>query len=129
MIKGDHGTLGHRIPAIWTHTSVGDTNSRALLICSGIGTNANDHFNSKRVVKNKWHSITIEQNLVNSKYIYSVHLDGDLSYTKENTNPRTYKDVKLYISDPWYNALNGQIKDLKVEVPGSNELIDLSIHF
>ena len=120
-ITGNHGTLGERIPAIWTHTSLGDTNSRALHICSGISTNVNDCFNSKRVVKNKWHSITVEQKLVNSKYIYSVHVDGDLSYTKENTSPRTYKNVKLYISDPWHSALNGQIKDLKVEVPGLNK--------
>ena len=63
---------------------------------------------------NQWYSITVEQKLVNSKYVYSVHLNGKLVYTKENMKPRTYQNVKLYVSDPWHPALDGQIKDLKV---------------
>ena len=114
-ISGNSGKLGERLPAVWTHTSQGDTNSRALHICSGVDTNSNYCYNSKLVVKNQWHSLTVEQKLVNSKYIYSVYVNGKLLHTKENTNPRIYQNVKLYISDPWYSALDGQIKDLKVE--------------
>ena len=118
-------TLGSRIPAVWTHATLGDTNSRSLHISSGVNTNANDYKDSKRVEKNQWHLITVEQKLVDSKYIYSVHVNGELLYTTENTNPKTYKNVKVYVSDPWYASLDGQIKDLKVKSSKGENILSL----
>ena len=112
--SGNSGTLGYRIPGIWTHASDGDSNSRAVYICSGIN-NIDVGHTSKRVVRDQWHSVTVEQKHVNSKYIYSAHVNGELLHTEENRSPRTYQNVNLYISDPWYPSIDGQIKDLKVE--------------
>ena len=67
-----HGILGERIPAVWTHESQGDNDTRALRICSGVNTNADDCHNSNPVRKNQWHSVAVEQKLVDLKYMYSV---------------------------------------------------------
>jgi hypothetical protein len=111
---GNHGRLGDRQPAVWAHASVGTSSSRALHICSGVNRVTNYCYNSQRIPVKKMVHIQIKQKLVDGKYIYSILLDNKVVRTAINNNPQAYQNVKVYAADPWYNAQDGYIQNLKI---------------
>ena len=63
---------------------------------------------------NKWYHFRVTQTLQGNKYFYAVYMNNKKLFNKVNTTPQDFKNVKLYIADPWYNAQNGFVKNLKV---------------
>ena len=49
------------------------------------------------------------------QYMFKVFVNNVLVFKLDNKDPRVFRDVKVYASDPWYEPVNGRIKDLRVE--------------
>ena len=66
---------------------------------------------------NKNYHFEISQ-IKNSKgeAVYSIKVNGETFHEIVNTTPLKFKDVKLYLSDPWYETFSpfGKLSNLKV---------------
>ena len=68
----------------------------------------------------KKHHLEIQQIQSGGKIIYEMLVDGNTIYSGENTDPRDFQNVKLYVSDPWHDAFTseyGMLKNLKYSRP------------
>ncbi|XP_065652529.1 uncharacterized protein LOC136079840 [Hydra vulgaris] len=112
VTKGqNYGECGDRNPAVFFHKD----GSGQLVFFSAINGNINSEFETKYPLPlNVWSSIKIEQTLKDRAYVYAIYVNGSIQYEIENKDPRQFKDVKVYISDPWYTAHDGDIKELFV---------------
>ena len=107
----NHGQYGDRNPAAWFH----EDGSGKLVIASGINGNVNSYFVTKSPLPlNEWSKIDIYQVLRNSAYIYEIKLNGEVIYSVQNNDARDFRNVKVYVADPWYDAQPGSIKNLVV---------------
>ena len=61
------------------------------------------------------YDITIQQKLLDGKWMYQVFVDGIMIVSKENTKTIVLDEAKLYLSDPWYNAANVEFTYLRIE--------------
>ena len=110
---GDAGKYGDRIPAVYFHGSKGTNTERALHICSSLGGVVSKCYTTKKNIPvNTWATLKIFQKLVDDKYVYYIDLNGDIVYTEENTDARTFKNVKVYAADPWSEPQPGSIRNL-----------------
>ena len=62
----------------------------------------------------EWISIEIGQTKNSFEYRYNIKVNGKLLQSVVNTDPEDFPNVKVYVSDPWYPALNGYIRNLTV---------------
>jgi hypothetical protein len=66
---------------------------------------------------NKEYHFEISQQ-TNSKgeAVYSIKVNGETFHEIVNTTPLKFKDVKLYLSDPWYETFApfGKLSNLKI---------------
>ena len=65
-------------------------------------------------------SIKIMQtwNVKTLKYVYSIHVNGELKYTTINKKPLVYTDVRLYASNPWHQPASATLRNLAfVNIP------------
>ena len=107
----DNVKYGDRIPALFIHKD------GYLTICSAVNDNK-DFRTDQKFVYGKEHQITIMQwrNRV-QKYSFEIVMDGINIQKIENTSPRSFPNVKLYASDPWYPAFGpalGNICNVKI---------------
>ncbi|XP_047145312.1 uncharacterized protein LOC105849748 isoform X1 [Hydra vulgaris] len=124
ITKGqNYGECGDRNPAVFFHKD----GSGRLVFFSAINGNINSEFETKNPLPlNVWSNIKIEQTLKNSAYVYAIYINGSIQYEIENKDPRQFKDVKVYISDPWYTAHDGDIKELFVVNGDTNNTSDVT---
>ena len=109
----DIGSPGSRIPAVWMHTNMGDETAKPLYICSDVNGNPDYCWISKSIAVNTPTQIQIRQIRKNAGYTYQILIDGVISWEVINSSPRVFHDVKLYVSDPWYAAQEGEIGNLE----------------
>ena len=109
----DNGRYGYRIPAIWTIPG-----QRRIHFTSGISGHVNYIFNTKRGLPlNRWVSLKVTQRQVKGgRFRYTIYVNGRQVFTIINTKPRNFRNVKVYVSDPWYPAANGVIRRLIFKV-------------
>jgi len=100
------GQLGSRVPAIFAN------GNGVLHICADVNGNTNYWWNSKPIPTNAWTEIQIRQFNASLHSKYQILINGVVEHEVINKNPRTFQNVKLYISDPWHAAQEGIIKDL-----------------
>ena len=88
-----------------------------------------------------WVKIEVGQELVDSEMIYYISIDGidahpgsgrgrgrggrsgrrgrgrrlSADYSAKNSAPSEFRDVKVYASSPWYNPMNGYIRNLVIK--------------
>ena len=55
-------------------------------------------------------------------YKYRVIIDGTTAVQLVNSEPREWKDMMLYVGDPWHQPLNGHIRNLKI----TSELLNIN---
>ncbi|XP_065651454.1 uncharacterized protein LOC136079549 isoform X2 [Hydra vulgaris] len=106
---------GDRTPAIYFH----EDGSGRLYITSAVNGNNNYVFITQPLPLNQWSSIQVSQIRINGKYVFSVYLNKSMIHSVENTNPRSFENLKVYASNPWFNAQDCSIEELKI-VSGSN---------
>ena len=97
-IGGNMGKHGDRIPALFVNKA------KFFHFTMSIGDKKNYVWNFNYQLK-KAYSVEIMQKLVAGKYMYCIQIDGQ-SHCKENTTPRSFDFVQLYLSDPWYETFS-----------------------
>ena len=113
-IGGNMGKYGDRTPTV--QTVPGTTK---LHFGSSVNGKKNYNFNSEDMPVNKKIRVVIEQKFLNNKkYQYSVYIDGKQIHTVENKKAEEFKNVKVYVSDPWYEPANAQIENIVIENNG-----------
>ena len=76
----------------------------------------------------EWTKINATQKFVNGKYTFNVYIDETEAFSIENNDPKEYKDVKLYLGDPWFNPQPGFVRNLFTDaISGKNKYYRLSL--
>ncbi|XP_065677371.1 uncharacterized protein LOC136092755 [Hydra vulgaris] len=119
-VGSDVGQYGERSPAVFFHQD----GSGKLTIASAVNGNANYNFNSEPLTPNRWLNIRISQVRRNGVYTFMVKINGKIIHSIENNKPQSFENVKVYTSDPWYDAQDGTIKDLRVVNGNVEQLIE-----
>ena len=114
--KDNAGKYGARTPAIWT-----SPDSTKVSVFSAINGNNNYAFTTGDLPVNKKIHVVVEQKfLSDNRYQFSVYVDGKQVFTIENKKAEQFKNVKVYIADPWYEPANGRIENIVIENKGNS---------
>ena len=109
---GDYGSLGNRMPGIWFHPG-----SLKLHICTSIDNDYGYCVNPRSDLPiGTSTSIQTVQNCDQAKKecVYRLFINGSQIHKTVNRKPLSLKNVRVYLSDPWYNAANVVVKNLNV---------------
>ena len=128
FIEQDGSPYGDRIPGVWL-----DSEAR-LFVSSSINGHKLSKLMDLEVVENKWYDFEISQlpdgygkviivklylNFLSYhfyfQYVFSCKIDDTVYWKIENEKPRNFKDVIMYIGDPWYEAAQGLVQGLTVK--------------
>jgi len=110
---GDCCNVGDRIPAIF-YNSGGH-----LLIESAVNERGN-YGPTYGIDLEEWYHIEIFQTILNGKFYYIVNINGTEIINVENTKPRSFEDVKVFVGDYFYPASDATYKNLIWETNGNN---------
>ena len=92
-IGGDKAQYGDRTPAVWYNSG------KKLYICSAVsGNRDNCYTHPNQAQLNTYTNVQISQRLENGKYMYRIYIDGERTHEVENTQPKDFTDVKVYVS-------------------------------
>ena len=109
LTTGEDGGEGGRVPAVF----VSDNDIQIRYNVNG----NTDYAQNYNYELNKEYHFEISQNK-NSKgeAIYNIKVNGKTFNEIVNATPLKFKDVKLYLSDPWYETLApfGKLSNLKI---------------
>ena len=114
-----HATLGEndrkygdRTPGVWFKSKTTE-----LYICSAISGNKDKCFISQPLPKNKFTTIIIRQfQKKDFKYYFQIFINGKKEFEIINSEPRIFKNVKYYGSDPWHKAAKCILKDFDLKM-------------
>ncbi|XP_065656134.1 uncharacterized protein LOC136081827 isoform X2 [Hydra vulgaris] len=110
-INDDVGEYGQRTPGVWfSPDGLGK-----LVIASAVNDDFNYHFFSEPLPLHEWSSIRISQYSRNGVYTFTCYINGKLIHSIENKSPQSFKNVKVYVADPWYDAQDGSVKKLRIK--------------
>ena len=113
---GTGAKYGDRTPAIWTHSSKG------FLISSAVGgVFSYSKFFKPLPATGKWINIEIGQELVGTKMIYSIIINGKKVFLVTNSKPTEFENVKGFASSNWYSPISGAIKNLLIQNKNAGE--------
>ena len=110
-ISGNMDVYGSRIPGIWIRHDNG-------LIYTRVDCAIDDNIKhscyspTTSIQLNQWIAIIISQSKVGGDYHFKYEMNGKVIYTKKNTKPQQYENVKIYISDPWYPPVPGYVRNV-----------------
>ena len=111
-VSGNVDVYGSRVPGIWINTRNGT-------MCTGVYSAVGKYrsyyhktpFNPIKL--NKWIEINVSQTKVGGDDQYIIEMNEEVVRTVKNANPRQFENVKIYISDPWYDAVPGEVPRAK----------------
>ena len=110
VTTGENVGYGCRLPAVFVNKD------KYFHICYHVNGNTN-YVKNYNYELNKEYHFEISQ-LKNSmgEATYSIKVNGETFHEIVNTTPLKFKDVKLYLSDPWYDTFEpfGKLSNLKV---------------
>jgi hypothetical protein len=112
LTTGKRTGEGSRIPAVFVNKG------KFFQICNHVnGVSTYGYQTNYNYELNKEYHFEISQQ-TNSKgeYVYSIKVNGETFHEIVNTTPLKFKDVKLYLSDPWHVTFEpfGKLSNLKV---------------
>lgn len=70
---------------------------------------------------NRWIFIVVSSIKRGSTYWYTVTVNGKTVENKIDKSPHSYKNVTLYVSDPWHVAANVVIRDFSISFASKYE--------
>ena len=79
-----------------------------MLIDSAIN-GKNYRRSTKLPMLNTWTAITVCQERVDEKFMFSIKVGDKLVLNVENTDPKEFSDDKVYASNPWNTVQPGWI--------------------
>lgn len=113
--KGENlANYGDRIPSVWINKG-----AEHFYIASAVSGNKDYKKTFDFDVGKKYH-LKIQQIQSGNKIIYEVLVDGNTIHSGENTNPKDFENVKVYVSDPWHDAFTleyGVLENFKYSRP------------
>ena len=104
--NGDQNVQGSRIPAIYIKTN------QFFITSDGAFYDALFTFEFEK----KYH-IVIQQYPVEDKVFAEIKINGEIIHSRENNVAKSFLGVKVYISNPWYQAFTsdyGLLENLKI---------------
>ena len=90
--NGENTEVGDRFPTISVRP-----NSYTLRIASGAVNGLLDYVFDRVLPENVWTKVKVEQRLINSKYFYTITIDGVQERNIENTTPYVYDNMKVLV--------------------------------
>ena len=96
-----------RLPGLFIYNNI-------LYVTGYVSGNRNYQVN-KKIQVNKWTTVRVVNSKVGSIYYWSVYVNGKLIRKVRNTRPKTFKNVKVYITDPWYKPFVGTMKTVSIQ--------------
>ncbi|XP_065662129.1 uncharacterized protein LOC136084866 isoform X2 [Hydra vulgaris] len=106
-IGSDNSNYGDRTPGIWFHENGNGT----LHVAAPINGYQNYYFNTDPLKLNMWTNIEVSQFLKSTYYLYTIRINGDVVFSIINSQAQTFRNVKVYASNPWNEAQDGFIKN------------------
>ena len=107
-IGSDVTNYGDRVPGVWFHEDA----KGGLHIAAPINGERNLFFNTKPITVKQWSRVEISQILKDNVYVYAIRINGELVFSENNKQAQSFDNVKVYASDPWYDAQDGSIRNL-----------------
>ena len=50
--------------------------------------------------------------------MYQIKIDGKVIYSHENLIPTAFRNVEVYVSDPWHPPVEGKLQNILIENRG-----------
>ena len=108
-VDGDRTSYGDRTPGVWFQPDNYMYFSSAL---NGLIDGAS--ISTVRTQLMEWTKVKISQQLIDEKYIFTVYVAETEVYAIENTLPKEFNNIKVYLSDPWYISQPGLIRNFVI---------------
>jgi len=112
LTKGENAhEYGNRVPLVAV------TPDKQLHVTSAISGGWNGGGNMKGLEQGRWIKVDITQTEMKScggTSVFEVFVDGWRKMMLENNKTETFKNIKVYASDPWHDPLNGKIRHLSI---------------
>ena len=112
VTTGENTGEGGRIPAVFVKQS------KQFVICNHVNGNEKNGYckNYNYELNKEYHFEISQQTNSEGEAVYSIKVNGETFHEIVNTTPLKFKDVKLYLSDPWYEtfAPNGKLSNFKI---------------
>merc|ERR1719334_2650837 len=103
---------GVRTPSVFMHKS------KVAHMSSAVNGNINHWVNSPPLPEKKWIPFVISQLKSGSKHKYKLMVDNKMIHHTYNNNPQSFKNVKVYASNPRDFPVDGKIRSLMVQTKG-----------
>ena len=109
-INNNYQVLGARIPAVFVNPS------KFFHICNHVNGNTNYCQNYNYELNKEYHFEISQHKNSKGEAVYRINVNGETFHEVVNTTPLKFKDVKLYLSDPWYETFApfGKLSNLKI---------------
>ena len=109
-VGGNMATYGDRTPGVWIFSGSNFHFSSAINgVVDGI-------YGSNVTLKlMEWTKVKISQLLMNGNYVFTIWVAESIVYNVINYDAREFNDVKVYISDPWFVAQAGYVRNLIIK--------------
>ena len=110
VTTGGNGGEGSRIPAVFVNPG------KYFHTCNHVNGNTNYCQNYNYELNKEYHFEISQHKNSKGEAVYSIKVNGETFHEVVNTTPLKFKDVKLYLSDPWYETFApfGKLSNLKV---------------
>ncbi|XP_065663229.1 uncharacterized protein LOC136085756 isoform X3 [Hydra vulgaris] len=95
---------------VWFH----EDGSGRLIINAVVNGTSNYSVKTDPLILGQWSNIKVYQWLFCSKYWFAIDINGVNIHRLENSLAEHFKDVQVYVSNPWDNAQNGSISDFLI---------------
>lgn len=111
VTKGENNdTYGDRNPFVMM---IGDTTR--LRICSAINGDKNHCWDSEPIPLHEDSKVKILQKNVQGELTFLIFINGELKYSVVNNDGKTFKKMKVFVSDKYYPAASVFMKHYEIE--------------
>ena len=94
-----------RLPALFLLNNV--------LYVSGYVSGNRNYNVHKAIPLNKWCRVRVVNSRVGTNYYYTVYINGQRMTRIRNTRPRSFRNVRVYVTDPWYKPFVGAFRNVQ----------------
>ncbi|XP_065652505.1 uncharacterized protein LOC136079829 [Hydra vulgaris] len=92
-------------------------NNQLTAVVAPINGNGNYYVTTNLLKTKIWNKVIIRQYMKNGFYINAATINGITVYSVQNNDVRVFENVKIYVSDIWYDSQPGYIRNLIVTDP------------
>ena len=117
LTTGENSGEGGRIPAVFLNPD------KSFDTCYHVNGNTNYYKRYYYELNKEYHFVISQQKNSEGEAVYSIKVNGETLHEIVNTTPLKFKDVKLYLSDPWFDtfAPYGKLSNLKIITDLTND--------